>query len=60
MSTQDLEKIKKTLADVSKEAKQTDATAEALRAALVEAEERVRQLKERSDRVQRRLAEAAG
>jgi len=58
MSTQELETIKKTLADLTKEVKQTDAAAEDVRRAFENAQVRVKELKQRSDRVQRRLADA--
>jgi uncharacterized coiled-coil DUF342 family protein len=58
MSSQELEKIKRTLADLTQEAKRTDAQAEEIKRSFEELRERAKQLKERSDRVQRRLAAA--
>jgi hypothetical protein len=59
MSADELKILGKKLAEIDREAKQTDQAVDALKRATVQSNAEVKQLKERADRVQRRLAEAS-
>jgi hypothetical protein len=59
MSADELKILGKKLAEIDREAKQTDQAVDALKQATAKSNADVKQLKERAGRVQRRLAEAS-
>ena len=59
MSEDQIQKIKATLAQVDRESRATDEAVASLKRAVVESNNEVKQLNERSERVQRRLSSAA-
>jgi archaellum component FlaC len=59
MSEDQLRKIKETLAEVDREAIEVDKAVASLKRAAAESTTEVKRLKERSERVQRRLSSAA-